>query len=342
MRLLFILVFFSFLAYADLSIQKVWKDYKERFIESSGRIIDPHNNNVTHTEGIGYALYFAYKMNDDEAFRKVYQWGKQNIKLNGYELPGWKWGKNKHKNCWCMLDMTSATDANLWIAYSLLLMYDKTGFSEYKQKADEIIDSIKKHQIVYTRKGEVYLFPYEKEIMDDDEWKLNPSYLIFEIFEYFAEYDNDPVWNKLIKSSKIFLKRTRFSALQLNPDWVTYKPYADRFVLEKEYQNFGFDAIRVPLYILRSNLSVAQKKELLLPYKYYVQMMRTQPLGVVKLKDGLISMYDFSFGNVAVYRYIARFYGYDYSLFDKILENRIKQYNEDYYAYSLYLLTILH
>ena len=325
----------------SITVEQVWHDYKDRFIEDSGRIRDPHNHNITHTEAIGYTLYFAYKMNDNKTFRKVFDWGRDNIKLNRYELPGWKWGENSKKNCWCMLDMTSATDANLWIAYSLLLMYEKTGDDEYHTLADEIISAIKKHQIVYAKNNMPYLLPYEKELIADDEWKLNPSYLIFEIFEYFYKYDRDEVWKKLLDSSKMVIKRARFSALSLNPDWVIYEPYSNKFKLDPKYQNFGFDAIRVPLYILRSHFSVKEKKELLLPYKYYINMMKTQPLGSVKLKDGEISIYDLSFGHLAIYKYLARFYGYDSSLFNKKLQYRIRQYNEDYYSYSLYLLTVL-
>jgi len=337
---IFVLFFIATFSLYSMNINEVWEDYKYKFIEESGRIKDPHNSNVTHTEGIGYTLYFAYKMNDKQTFKKVYNWAKTNIKLNKHNLPGWRWGKNQQKGCWCMLDMNSATDANLWIAYSLLLMYERTNNIEYKDEADAIIEAIKENQIVY-RRGVPFLLPYEKQIMEDEEWRLNPSYFIFEIFEYFAKYDNDNVWYKLIKSSKLILKRARFSALSLNPDWVIYKPYQDRFKMDPKYKNFGFDAIRIPLYILRSSFSVREKKELLLPYKYYINMMKTQPLGVVNLKEGLISMYDLSFGHLAVYKYLARFYGYDYSLFNKILENRIRQNNEDYYSYSLYLLTVL-
>jgi endoglucanase len=329
----------SSLLFSYIDKTQIWEEYKSHFIQKDGRIIDFHNNAITHTEGIGYGLYFAYKMGDDSTFRSIYKWGKANIKKNNHGLPGWKWGKNK-SNSWGMIDYNSASDANLWIVYSLLLMYNQTGYQPYKQDADEMIDAIKSNHIVADH-GLTILLPWEKNIAEEYEWNINPSYLIFEIFEYLAEYDGDKIWNELIKSSILILKKTRFSSLELNPDWSIYSLDTKKFSLHPKHNKFGYDAIRIPLNIIRSDLSSKEKEALLKPYREYIEMMKYHPLGVVDLKKGIISLYDMSCAQIAVYMRIAEFYNYDTSLFRKRLNNRMKKNNEDYYAYSLYLLSIL-
>ncbi len=339
MKFIILLILSSSLLFSYIDKSQVWEDYKRNFIQKDGRIVDFHNKGITHTEGIGYGLYFSYKMGDDQTFRKIYDWGKNNIKKNRHGLPGWKWGKKSNTE-WGMMDYNSASDANLWIVYSLLLMYDQTGYMPYKRDADSMIYAIKKNHIMEHNKL-TFLLPWEKNIAEEYEWNINPSYLIFEIFEYLAEYDKDAIWNKMIKSSILILKKTRFSSLELNPDWVIYSLDSKKFTLHPKHNKFGYDAIRIPLNIIRSDLSRVEKKALLKPYLEYVEMMRNHLLGVVDLKKGTISLYDISCAHTAVYMRIAEFYNYDTTLFRTRLNNRMKKNNEDYYAYSLYLLSIL-
>jgi len=339
LKTIFLLLFTSTLLFSYVDVNRAWIEYKHRFIQNDGRIVDLKNGGITHTEGIGYALYFAYRMGDEETFRKIYRWGKNNIAKNKYGLPGWKWGKNKY-NHWGMIDYNSASDANLWIAYSLLLMYEQTSYLPYKKDADRIIQSIKKNHIVYNS-NLAFLLPWEKQIAEKYEWKMNPSYFVFEIFEYLYEYDGDKLWKDLIKSSLIVLEHTRFSPLKLNPNWVLYDIGTKQYILHPDDTTFGYDAIRIPLFILRSDLSRDLKEELLEPYREYVEMMINQPLGVVDLKKGTISFYDISYGFIAVYMRISEYFNYDTSLFRKKLNNRMKKDHDDYYSYSLYLLSIL-
>ncbi len=326
--IIFILVGSLFSSSSDVT--NVWKHFKKSFIKQDAKVVDPHNGYITHTEGIGYALYFSYSMDDKESFISIYNWMKSNLKVNKFGLFGWKKG-----------DLTSATDANLWIAYSLYLMYDKTKYKPYKDDADRLIKAIKEHQIIITNK-QMFLLPWEKSLVKEDNIRVNPSYIIFEIFEYMALVDDSKFWNKLIQDSTLLLKKARFSSLTLNSDWIIYNLLTDSYSLPKKYKFFGYDAIRIPLNIIRSHLSLKEKKELLKPYKNYLMMMVNIPLGVVELERGDISIYNLSFGHLAVYIKIADFFEMDSTLFKQILHDRITNDNEDYYSYSLYLFTLLH
>ncbi|SFV75676.1 Endoglucanase precursor [hydrothermal vent metagenome] len=337
MKIVFILFVCSSFLFAHFQ-ERVWEVYKDSFIKRDGRVVDYYNH-ITHTEGIGYTLYFAYKMDDEKTFQKVYQWYKKNMKYNKFHLPAWKWGKDKQKRCFCVLDTTSATDANLWIAYDLYKMYQKTHNILYKKDADALVRAIKKEQIIFIHKIP-YLLPWEKNKIDKNNIKLNPSYMIFEIFQFLAKQTGDKVWLQLIQNAKTTLLRARFSALALNSDWVIYDTKQDRYILP-DNSYFGYDAIRIPLNILRSDLSQQIKRKLLQPYKNYIKMMVGHPLGVVALQKGEISLYNLSFGHLAIYKKIAKFYKMDTTLFDNELKKRIPKEQKDYYSYALFFLSIL-
>ena len=158
----------------------------------------------------------------------------------------------------------------------------------------------------------------------------------------FSKIDDKVFWHKLIKNTTLLLKKARFSSLILHSDWIIYNFDKDNYSLPKKNKLFGYDAIRIPLNIMRSDLSLKEKQILLEPYKNYLMMMKNTPLGVVELERGDISFYNLSFGHLAVYSKIADFFTMDSTLFKQTLHNRIKNDNEDYYSYSLYLFTLLY
>ena len=315
-----------------------WSEYKARFIQKDGRVIDRMNRAVTHTEAIGYTLFFAQHFDDDATFALVYRWYKNNIEKNDLALPGWKWGECD-KNQWKMCDYNSASDGNLWIAYALSLMGEKHSNKAYLQESRALLKAIKAHQTIQIG-GYSYLLPAERGFTDTEYAVINPSYLLFEIFAYFAEKDDCRFWTNLRNGAVRLLQDARFSPLALNPDWVHVEKKSGAFSLAKN-NTFGYDAIRIPLNILRSDLDKETKERLLRPYGDFVDMMRTHPLGVVDLAEEKISLKDLSFGHLAIYIRIGRFYALDVTHLQQQLQSRIKKEHENYYAYSLYLFTTM-
>ncbi len=340
-NLRFFIIFLSITTHLSATADKeaLWRNYKESFIQKDGRVIDYKNSDITHTEGIGYTLYFAQYFNDKKTFSLIYTWYKNNIKKNSAHLPGWKWGKSTDGE-WKMLDMNSASDANLWIAYALFLMDKKEENDSYKKEAYTLLENIKKYQIKNIA-SQTYLLPAENGFINKDILVLNPSYMLFEIFQNIQYFDKDALWKKLIKSSCYLLKKARFSKLALNPDWIQINLKKNSFALDKKKTLFSYDAIRIPLNIMRSSLSKTQKRELLEPYINYVSMMKEFSLGSVDLDLGKISLYDLSYGHLAIYSKIAKEYNLGLKNLDTELTQRMKKEHENYYAYSLYLFTVI-
>jgi len=313
-----------------------WKEYKTRFIAEDGRVIDKRNEHITHSEAVGYALYLAYKNEDMESFKKVYNWYKNNLKTNKAGLIPWKWGKGDHDQ-WHLLDSNSAADGDLWIAYDNLLMYERTSDIQYKHEAMQLIESIKKHLIVKMN-GETFLLPSENGYRGDESIEINLSYYLFFIFDKFKAYDNDTVWDSLKKDGISLLKKARFTSLQLNPDWIRISKKDNEITLGHTAR-FSYDAIRIPFNILKSD--IADKKDLLTPYIKLVDAMKKLEtvFGVVDLKDGNISIYNYAYAQLSVYNMIDDYFNHSRSFEERSTKMR-KENPGDYYSYSIYLLPV--
>ncbi|MBN2894981.1 MAG: hypothetical protein JXK05_03695 [Campylobacterales bacterium] len=318
--------------------ENAWNTYKSRYIQNDGRVIDRHNSAVTHSEGIGYALYFAYRHDDTQTFERIFEWYRSNMHHNAQGLVGWKWGETPQGQ-WQMLSHNNATDGDLWIAYALLLMSQRTGNHTYAKEAQTLLSSIKQHLVRKAGTLSV-LLPGIEGFETEQTLKLNPSYLLLEVFSYLSRIDGDPIWNALHGSALKLLEEARFSPLGLHSDWVLLDRSTQHFSLDPDAAYFGYDAIRVPLMIVRSDLSDERKRKLLEPYRRYLEMMRYATLGRAELNKGSLSLYDLSGAHLAVYAAVGRFLGMDTARFEAELSERMDGAHEDYYAFSLYLFTL--
>jgi len=312
-----------------LCVEGHWTGYKERFLQKDGRVIDKKNNNITHSEAIGYTLYFAYKFQDDKAFDKVYQWYGSHMQKNQYGLIPWVWGEDGF-NEWRTLDINNATDGDMWIAYSLLLMGERRGDTLMIEEAKMLVKAIKKHLLI-SLKDRVFLLPGKEGHDKNDGFFLNLSYYHFDILDAFFKETKDPIWEELSTDAEWLLHQSQFSSLKLHSDWI----FIDNSLTIHDARNkmFGYDAIRIPLNIAKSNLSTRQS--LLRPYKNFTNMMSNEiPLGTVLLENGTIALYDYCFGHLAVYNYLS-----EDKRFEKKVKKMMMEDKNNYYAYALYLFT---
>ena len=68
-----------------------------------------------------YALFFALADNDRARFDRVLTWTQANLAQGDLQtqLPAWLWGKDKDGE-WKTLDPNPASDADVWMAYTLV------------------------------------------------------------------------------------------------------------------------------------------------------------------------------------------------------------------------------
>ena len=68
-----------------------WRQYKDRFVTSEGRVVDNANGGISHSEGQGYAMLIAERLDDRPTFEAIWQWTQSNLLIRGDGLAAWRW-----------------------------------------------------------------------------------------------------------------------------------------------------------------------------------------------------------------------------------------------------------
>lgn len=239
-------------------LRKSYEYYKKNFMSKDGRIIDYDKNNITTSEGQSYIMLRSVIMEDKPTFDLAYNWAKNNLQRKDY-LFSWLWGENS-KGEYKTLDENSASDADVDIAFALLLAYEKWNDPQYLQAAQGIICSIWNNE---TRRigSHLVLMPGVNQTKDD-KIEVNPSYFAPYEFRFFQKYDELHDWNCLIDSSYYYLNQVMAkTATHLPPNWFSIEN--GQIVLEDSPKSdFSYDAIRVFLRIYMDYIIAGEKRAL--------------------------------------------------------------------------------
>lgn len=239
-------LFFAVPAQADICAD--WTVFKARFLTSDGRIVDRFQNSVSHSEGQGYGLIVAALCDDREIFASLWDWTRDNMQVRRTDnLLAWAWGE-RLPGQWAVLDFNNATDGDILVAWGLLLGAKQWSEPAYAAEAMGLIASIRELLGVH-RQGRLVLLPGYHGFLKSDSIRLNPSYFIPSAFQAFAEKDDADFWATSQADSLALLEASLVPPLMLPPDWVVLSEDADEPRPAEEANVFGFETIRVPLYL---------------------------------------------------------------------------------------------
>ncbi|MFZ6693268.1 cellulose synthase complex periplasmic endoglucanase BcsZ [Undibacterium sp. SXout20W] len=229
-----------------------WEQFKRSFITDDGRVID-HSGNIkpTVSEGQAYAMFFALAANDKASFQSLLTWTENNL-ANGdltARLPAWQWGQ-RPDNSWGVVDSNSATDADLWIAYTLGVAADVWKDKRYAALSTLIAQRILNEETAELPLLGLTLLPAPKGFaLANNQWKLNPSYLPLQLLRWLEHHDRDPRWKKVIASSLKIINGA--SPKGYSADWILFNQEQgfspDLQGIEKG--DGGYNAIRVYLWV---------------------------------------------------------------------------------------------
>jgi endo-1,4-beta-D-glucanase Y len=224
-----------------------WQRFKLLYVSSDGRVIDASTpRQITTSEGQSYALFFALVGNDRAAFDQILRWTQNNLAGGSLEkhLPAWQWGRADN-NEWRVLDPNAASDADLWIAYTLGeagRLWNEVGYS---QLGAAVARNIVRQEVASIPELGLTLLPGPMGFADDHSWRLNPSYLPLSIIRGVARQTREPVWNEIVKSSERVILGSAPKGFAA--DWVEFS--SGGFVPDRKTQGIGsYDAIRVYLW----------------------------------------------------------------------------------------------
>lgn len=227
-----------------------WQAYRQKFLDPSGRIVDTANNNISHSEGQGYGLLLAYLANNRADFDTIWTFTRTEMLLRDDGLSVWRWDPAATPH---VTDANNATDGDLLIAYAAALAGRDWRRPDLTAAATAMASSLSENSIE-TIAGSVLLKPGNSGFGLNDRKDgpvVNPSYWVFEALPVMAELVPQGAWTRLAQDGeKLVSSSMMIGAAGLPPDWVSLrsKPAAaDGFP-----QEFGYNAIRIPLYLLRA------------------------------------------------------------------------------------------
>ena len=238
------------------SLADQWAKYRERFISDDGRVRDTGNKEISHTEGQGSAMLFAQAFDDRPTFDRVWRWTQEKLRRPNSALFAWRWDPNDTAHP--VSDSNNASDGDILIAWSLSLAASRWHDRDYALEARRILAEIR-GKLIDRIDGHLVLMPGTDGFkFDDGSVMVNPSYYIFPAFREFARVDPSPVWPRLRQDGLTLLTKARFGPWGLTTDWVTLSESGRVAPAANLPPRFGFDAIRIPLYLVWGGAATPQ------------------------------------------------------------------------------------
>lgn len=242
----------------DYCLKDSYAYYKKNFISSDGRVMDPDRGDITTSEGQSYILQRSVAVNDVKTFNFTYKWTKEHLQRRD-KLFSWIWGQDK-KGEFKVLDRNSAADADLNIAFALILAYERWHDQKYLKEAKPIICSIWRNETKKIGKYRVLMPGWVQTRVDKIE--INPSYFSPYAFKFFKKYDKHHDWDKVTDSSYYYIMASSAKTKTgLPPNWFLIEN--GEIVLEdSKRSDFSYDAIRVFKKIYWDYVRTGDKRDL--------------------------------------------------------------------------------
>jgi endoglucanase len=228
----------------------LWSRFSEAFISNDGRVIDRTADEVTTSEGQAYALFFSLLADDRPTFVRLLAWTRSNLAAGDLtqNLPAWKWGRGTD-GTWGVIDPTPASDADLWLAYTLLEAGRLWCDPPLTLEGNALLALIAKLEVTDVPELGPTLMPGPSEyfVLDQKTWRLNPSYLFLPALRRLATLDPAGPWAGTVTSALRVLTEAPSSGYL--PDWIAWEPASKTFVPDPIKGGVaGFDAIRLVLW----------------------------------------------------------------------------------------------
>jgi len=232
-------------------VMTAWGDYRQNFIQGDGRVIDRADAHVSTSEGQSYALARSVWVNDRESFERVLRWTRDN--LQGGDpgaLPAWRWGR-RPDGVWGVLDPQPAADADLLIAWSLLVAARRWGEPTYRLQARALLSQVWEKETLLVGEGT----PRARRLLLPGPWavhespvRVNPSYYLPFAFRLFAVEDPAHDWGAFVAESyRVFAETARPDGLP--PDWAGWDLEAGAWApptkAGEHHDAFGYESFRV-------------------------------------------------------------------------------------------------
>ena len=233
-------------ARAAPSPEAQWTAYKQRFIQTEGRLADDSAKGVSHSEGQGYAMLLAAFAGDRPTFDKLWSWTQANLEIRGDGLAAWRWLPDDQPH---VKDRNNATDGDLLIGWALAEAAQRWKDPAYREQAAAIARAVFAHATYPAIFGTALAPGVDGFGPKDgkDGPVVNLSYWVFPAFPALARVAPELDWAGLRESGVALLDSAKFGPRALPSDWISLK--AGPQPAEAYPRRFGYDVVRAPLYL---------------------------------------------------------------------------------------------
>ena len=251
---------------ANAQAWPLWESYTRYVVDDQGRVIDRSAQDRTTSEGQAYAMFFALVANDRVRFGKLLNWTEINLAGGDLtqRLPAWSWGKGAD-GVWKVLDPNPASDADLWVAYSLLEAGRLWHEPRYEKLGTIVAIRIAQLEVAYVPGvGTTLLSGPAGFHPNESTWLLNPSYFAPFILVRLSHALPTGPWGAVLNSLQPILAQGSADGFAM--DWVTagtgVRPSPPPGKADALAEG-SYDAIRVYLWLGICDQNTPRIRELL-------------------------------------------------------------------------------
>ncbi|MCC5988818.1 MAG: twin-arginine translocation signal domain-containing protein [Pararhodobacter sp.] len=228
----------------------VWAAWKEGYLQPDGRVVDRLQQNASHSEGQGYGMLLATEFNDHDAFRRMFEWTEANLALRRDMLLAWRYLPDEAQP---VPDRNNASDGDLFYAWALMRASRRFSERRYLHRAAEIAQALAEHCIMPAPNESLGLvmLPAVQGFVHDERVTINPSYLMPLAMRELAATTGVSALAQCARDGEALLRLLAGDGLV--PDWLSITPNG-LVPAEGFSENAGYEAIRVPLFLVWSGL----------------------------------------------------------------------------------------
>jgi endo-1,4-beta-D-glucanase Y len=185
----------------------LWKSYTAGFMDQQVRVIDHSAGDRTTSEGQAYGMFFALVANDRSRFDGLLRWTEQNLAQSDLSthLPSWLWGRSSNGQ-WRTLDSNSASDADVWMAYTLLAAGKAWKEPRYTKLGLALAHCIASEEVVEVPGLGTMLAPGSTGFQHGNSYRLNASYVPLQVILGLGEFVPDGPWKKIAAAIATLVK----------------------------------------------------------------------------------------------------------------------------------------
>jgi endoglucanase len=201
----------------------LWRSYAEHFLDPQGRILDHDAGDRTTSEAQSYALFFALVANDRSRFDRILSWTERNLAQGSLEthLPAWLW-ENKY-GTWQIVDRNSASDADLWLTFTLLEAGRLWHDAALTGKGTGLAAQMAEHEVENIAELGPMMLPGSSGFHTPDGfYELNPSYLPVQLLLALHHHLPGGPWREIAGVVPQVLRGAAPGGFVL--DWIAFRP----------------------------------------------------------------------------------------------------------------------